>query len=167
MMIFSSYCPQPPRDYYPIPVPQRPWVQDPSVSEKDCLNLNISVPFPPSSPESAPQPLPVLVFLHGGAFTYGTGSSPLYDGRILADISRDDEHTPTIIVTLNYRLGVFGFLASEEIRSYNKAHGEAGVGNYGLWDQVEALRWISKHIRAFGGDPSRVTLSGQSAGSGK
>lgn len=106
-----------------------------------------------------------MVFLHGGAFAYAAGSAGMYDGRVLADISRDTQ-IPTIIVTLNYRLGVLGFLASEEIMAYNKSHGEAGVGNYGLWDQVEALRWIQKHIRAFGGDPSRVTLFGQSAGGG-
>ncbi|KAJ5887952.1 Carboxylesterase type B [Penicillium taxi] len=121
------------------------------------------VPFPPDSPDLEKK-LPVMVFLHGGAFTYAAGSAGMYDGRVLADISRDDEKTPTIIVTLNYRLGVLGFLASEEIREYNKSHGEDGVGNYGLWDQVEALRWIQKHISAFGGDPDRVTLFGQSAG---
>lgn len=142
-------------------------LRDPIASEKDCLNLNISIPFHPESPNSAQRPLPVLVFLHGGAFTYGTSSSPLYDGRVLVDISRDDEDTPTIIVTMNYRLGLFGFLASEEIRSYNRAHGEEGVGNYGLWDQVEGLRWIHQHIGGFGGDPTRVTLAGQSAGSGE
>lgn len=130
------------------------------------MNLNISVPFALGSRELTQNTLPLLVFLHGGAFTYGTGSSPLYDGRELADISRDDENTPTIIITLNYRLGLFGIFASEEIMAYNQAHGEDGVGNYGLWDQVEALRWIHKNIwAAFGGDPTRVTLSGQSAGS--
>jgi carboxylesterase type B len=140
-------------------------VDDPSVSELDCLNLNITVPFAPDSTEFAQQSLPVFVFIHGGAFTYGTGSSPLYDGRILANISRNDEKIPTIIITMNYRLGVFGFLASEEIRNYNEKHDEAGVGNYGLWDQVEALRWIQENISAFGGDPQRVTICGQSAGS--
>ncbi|KGO47152.1 Carboxylesterase, type B [Penicillium expansum] len=140
----------------------RPWVKNPPTSEHECLNLNISVPCTPQSPELEPG-LPVMVFLHGGAFAYAAGSAGMYDGRVLADISRDTQ-IPTIIVTLNYRLGVLGFLASEEIMAYNKSHGEAGVGNYGLWDQVEALRWIQKHIRAFGGDPSRVTLFGQSAG---
>lgn len=108
-----------------------------------------------------------MVFLHGGAFTYAAGSAAMYDGRVLADISRDDESNPTIIISLNYRLGVLGFLASKEIREYNASFGEEGVGNYGIWDQVEALRWINKHISAFGGDPERVTLFGQSAGGGE
>ncbi|KAJ5646846.1 Carboxylesterasetype B [Penicillium lividum] len=141
---------------------ERPGVYNPPTSENECLNLNISVPYTPQSPELEAG-LPVMVFLHGGAFTYAAGSAGIYDGRVLADISRDAQ-MPTIIVTLNYRLGVLGFLASKEIMEYNKSHGEDGVGNYGLWDQVEALRWIQKHIRAFGGDPSRVTLFGQSAG---
>ncbi|KAI9736173.1 MAG: hypothetical protein M1834_001058 [Cirrosporium novae-zelandiae] len=162
---FGPHHPQPPRDFYPIPVPHRPWVENPPTSEKDCLNLNISVPYPPNSKEIT-KPLPVMVFLHGGAFTYAAGSAGMYDGRVLADISRE-ENSPTIIISMNYRLGVLGFLASEEIRAYNKAHGEEGVGNYGLWDQVEALRWVQKYISAFGGDPTKVTLFGQSAGGGK
>ncbi|KAI1342745.1 alpha/beta-hydrolase [Xylariaceae sp. FL0016] len=161
----GPFCPQPPRDYYPLPSPQRPWLQDPTPSETECLNLNITVPFAPGSPEIEREGLPVFIFIHGGAFTYGTGASPMYDGRVLANISRDDESSPTIIITLNYRLGLFGFLASEQIQSYNRAHGEDGVGNYGIWDQIEALRWIHNNIRAFGGDPDRITLSGQSAGS--
>lgn len=108
-----------------------------------------------------------MVFLHGGAFTYAAGSAAMYDGKVLADISRDDAGSPTIIVTINYRLGVLGFLASKEIREYNASFGEDGVGNYGIWDQVEALRWVNQHIKAFGGDPERVTLFGQSAGGGK
>ena len=85
---------------------------------------------------------------------------------MLADVSRDETGSPTIIVTLNYRLGVLGFLASREIREYNASFGEEGVGNYGIWDQVEALRWMQKHISAFGGDPDRVTVFGQSTGAG-
>ncbi|CZR56851.1 uncharacterized protein PAC_06740 [Phialocephala subalpina] len=71
---------------------------------------------------------------------------------------------PTIIITLNYRLGVYGFLAGRDLEKYNKERGEAGVGNYGIWDQVLALRWIQKNIAGFGGDPKQVTLFGQSAG---
>lgn len=110
--------------------------------------------------------MPVMVFLHGGAFAYAAGSAAMYDGRVLADISRDSD-MPTIIITLNYRLGILGFLASRELLKYNQDHGEDGVGNYGIWDQIEALKWIQAHIAAFGGDPSQVTLFGQSAGSGK
>lgn len=108
-----------------------------------------------------------MVFLHGGAFTYSAGSAAIYDGRVLADISRDESDSPTIILTLHYRLGVLGFLASKEIREHNASFGEEGVGDYGIWDQVEALRWVKQHISAFGGDPDRVTLFGQSAGAGE
>lgn len=132
----------------------------PAPDEFNCLNLNISVPV--QSPETK-GPLPVMVFIHGGAFTYSMNSSPIYDSRLLASTSASLSK-PTIIVTVNYRLGVYGFLAGTDIQEYNQAHGEAGVGNYGIWDQVLALRWVQKHISAFGGDPDRVTLFGQSAG---
>lgn len=107
-----------------------------------------------------------MLFLHGGAFTYATGSAGIYDGRVLADVSRENG-SPTIVISINYRLGVFGFLASREILEYNAHFGEEGVGNYGIWDQVEALRWVQRNITAFGGDPTRVTLFGQSAGGGE
>jgi carboxylesterase type B len=133
--------------------------------EEECLNINISVPTPPK--ESAGQPkYPVMVFFHGGAFVYAAGGAAIYDGRRLSEIS-NDLGMPTILISVTFRLGPFGFLASKEIREYNKELGEDGVGNYGLWDQVEALRWIQKHITAFGGDPSKVTGFGQSAGGGK
>lgn len=96
-----------------------------------------------------------MVFIHGGAFTYSTGSSPIYDGRILSSSSASEFDRPTIVITLNYRLGVYGFLAGNDIKEYNESHGEQGVGNYGIWDQVLALRWIHKNISAFGGDPDR------------
>jgi carboxylesterase type B len=133
----------------------------PGPDEFNCLNLNISVPRLPSQDDSL---MPVMVFLHGGAFTYAMGSSPIYDGRLLADSSANVLNRPSIIITLNYRLGVYGFLAGRDLEAYNAEHGESGVGNYGIWDQVLALRWIQNHISAFGGDPKRVTLFGQSAG---
>ncbi|EXJ59293.1 hypothetical protein A1O7_06725 [Cladophialophora yegresii CBS 114405] len=157
------FSPQPPRDFYFVTNPPRPWVKEPTTSATECLNINISVPTPPS--ESAGKAkYPVMVFFHGGAFVYSAGSAGIYDGRRLAQISHQDLGIPTIIISVTFRLGVYGFLASKEIRQYNEKHGEGGVGNYGLWDQIEALRWIQKHISAFGGDPDRVTLFGQSAG---
>lgn len=159
----GPYCPQPPRDFYPVPnPPERTWLNNPSTNELQCLNLNISVP---KHEASSPDPLPVLVFLHGGAFTYSTGSSPIYDGRILATCSALDSGTPTIVITLNYRLGVYGFLGGTDIQAYAEAYGEQGCGNYGIWDQVLALRWIKRHIDSFGGDADHVTIMGQSAGS--
>ncbi|KAL3458260.1 Alpha/Beta hydrolase protein [Aspergillus heterothallicus] len=156
----GPYCPQPPRDFYPVPSPQRPWLEMPAADEFNCLNLNISVPR--SAPANGTL-LPVMVFIHGGAFTYSMNASPIYDSRLLAWTS-SALSTPTIIVTVNYRLGVYGFLAGHDIKAYNAAHGESGTGNYGIWDQVLALRWVKSHIQAFGGDPERVTLFGQSAG---
>ncbi|KAH8901120.1 alpha/beta-hydrolase [Thozetella sp. PMI_491] len=157
----GPYCPQPPRDFYPVPTPARPWLEMPVADEFNCLNLNISVPCQPSQVKS---PMPVMVFIHGGAFTYSMNSSPVYDGRILAATSAEEFDKPTIVITVNYRLGVYGFLAGRDLQGYNAAHSEEGVGNYGIWDQILALRWIQKHISAFGGDPARVTLFGQSAG---
>ncbi|CAH0050690.1 unnamed protein product [Clonostachys solani] len=158
----GPFCSQPPRDFYPIPSPERPWVDNPKTSSSDCLSLNISVPSKP--PVNSDQcHYPVMIFMHGGAFVYAAGGAAIYDGRALADISQQ-LNEPTIIISVNFRLGVFGFLASKEIQEYNLEFGESGVGNYGLWDQVEALRWVQTNIRAFGGDPDRVTLFGQSAG---
>ncbi|CAI6088622.1 unnamed protein product [Clonostachys chloroleuca] len=91
-----------------------------------------------------------MIFIHGGAFTYSMNSSPVYDSRIVVESSASKFCRPTIVVTVNYRLGVYGFLAGKDIETYNSSHGEAGVGNYGLWDQVLALRWVQKHISAFG-----------------
>jgi carboxylesterase type B len=160
-------CPQPPRDFQYIPNPERPWVENAPLSSTECLNLHISVPTPPATADDATdKSYPVMVFVHGGAFVYGAGSAAIYDGRNLADISRQHD-IPTIIVTITYRVGVYGFLASKEIKEYNSEFGEGGVGNYGIWDQIEALRWIQEHIHAFGGDPDRVTFFGQSAGGGK
>ncbi|KAI1337536.1 Alpha/Beta hydrolase protein [Xylariaceae sp. FL0016] len=157
----GPYCPQPPRDFYPVPSPPpRTWLNTPGTSEFECLNLNISVP----GHDVAQGPMPVLIFLHGGAFTYSTGASPIYDGRFMATSSALDNGTPTIVITMNYRLGVYGFLAGTDIQAYASAHGEDGCGNYGVWDQVIALQWVQKHISAFGGDPARVCIFGQSAG---
>lgn len=115
-------------------------------TDEDCLTLNVWTP-----PVSEQRSLrPVMVWIHGGAFINGSGG--IYDSRWLA--SRGD----VLVVTLNYRLGTMGFLA-------HPALGPAGaVGNYGLSDQQAALRWVRDNISAFGGDPERVTIAGESAG---
>ncbi|KAJ7280629.1 cholinesterase [Mycena rebaudengoi] len=116
---------------------------------EDCLFLNIFTPFLPGQSVSGNKLKPVMFWIHGGAFQGGTGADPTFDGGNLA--SRGD----VVVVTINYRLGALGFFALDD-----------GVtnGNYGLVDQIIALQWVQTHIAAFGGDPSRVTIFGQSAG---
>ncbi|QJU55687.1 carboxylesterase family protein [Herbiconiux sp. KACC 21604] len=118
-------------------------------SDEDSLRLNVWRPAGASTAD----PRPVLVYLHGGSFASGSGALPLYDGAALA--SRGD----IVVVTINYRLGVFGFLADDAL-------GDTTTGNQGLLDQLAALRWLQRNIGAFGGDPARVTVAGESAGSG-
>src|SRR5918994_415962 len=107
----------------------------------DCLNLNVWTPDPGAVG------LPVLVWIHGGAFVNGSGAVPIYDGTAFA---RDG----VVLVSINYRLGVDGFLQ----------FADDGPANRGLLDQVAALRWVKENIAAFGGDPARVTIGGESAG---
>jgi para-nitrobenzyl esterase len=129
-----------------------PWTEEfmsqDTISE-DCLYLNIWTPA-----ETPEDKLPVMVFIHGGGFNEGSGSVAVYNGEELAKKG-------IIIVTINYRLGLMGFFAHPELtaESLNNAS-----GNYGLLDQVAALQWTRNNIEAFGGDPERVTIAGQSAG---
>lgn len=117
---------------------------------EDCLYLNVYVP---ASANRASR-LPVMVWIHGGGFLAGAGSEPRYTNSAL--VSKD-----VILVTINYRLGVFGFLASEDLVKEGGGH----AGNYGLMDMAAALRWVKTNIEAFGGDPGNVTIFGESAGS--
>ena len=121
------------------------------VSE-DCLYLNVwtaSLPLPASR-----APRPVLVWIHGGGFFAGFGGEERHNGARLAKKG-------AIVVTLNYRLGPFGFLAHPAFAEESPYH---AAGNYGLLDQIAALRWVQRNIARFGGDPSRVTIFGESAG---
>jgi para-nitrobenzyl esterase len=119
----------------------------PSQSE-DCLNLNV---FAPAGAKN----LPVMVWIHGGAFRLGYGGAPLYDGAELAKQG-------VILVTVNYRLGLLGFYAHPALTA--EARPGDPLGNYGLMDQVAALKWVQENIAAFGGDPKNVTAFGESAG---
>lgn len=119
------------------------------VSE-DCLYLNVWTPA-----RSAKEKLPVLVYFYGGGFMAGDGSEYRYDGESLATKG-------IVTVTVNYRLGIFGFLAHPELTQESPHHAS---GNYGLLDQHAALEWVKKNIAAFGGDPDKVTIGGESAGS--
>ncbi|CAG8926062.1 unnamed protein product [Penicillium salamii] len=126
-------------------------VQGTSGSE-DCLFLNIWTPYLPQPTRARKRDLkPVMLWIHGGAFTGGTSSDSTFDGGNLA--SRGD----LVVVAINYRLGTLGFLALDD--------GETN-GNYGLADQITALEWVRRNIEAFGGDPDRITIFGQSAGAG-
>ncbi|RDV00091.1 carboxylesterase/lipase family protein [Trinickia dinghuensis] len=116
---------------------------------EDCLFLNVWAPA-----RTAGEKLPVLVYFYGGGFAAGDGSEPRYDGAALASRGM-------VTVTVNYRLGVFGFLALPEM-ALESPHGAAG--NYGLLDQQAALRWVRENIAKFGGDPEKVTIGGKSAG---
>ncbi|MBF9254049.1 carboxylesterase family protein [Pontibacter sp. 172403-2] len=117
---------------------------------EDCLYLNVWTPA-----KSEKEQLPVLVYFYGGGFVAGDGSEPRYDGESMAQKG-------IVAVTVNYRLGVFGFLAHPELTQQSAHHTS---GNYGYLDQSAALRWVKQNIAAFGGDPSKVTIAGESAGS--
>jgi len=117
---------------------------------EDCLNLNIWIPAKPAG-----GPLPVFVWFYGGGYVAGANSEPRYDGENLAKRG-------IIVVEPNYRLGVFGYFSHPELA---KESGHNSSGNYGLLDQVAALRWVAKNIAAFGGDPANITIGGESAGS--
>jgi para-nitrobenzyl esterase len=116
---------------------------------EDCLYLNVWTPAPGDSAK-----LPVMVWFHGGAFVVGSGSAAEFDGANLA-------RHGVVVVTVNYRLGPFGFLSHPELAD-ESPHGASG--NYGLLDQLCALQWVAENIAAFGGDPGSVTLFGESAG---
>ena len=126
---------------------QQTLAMGPEPVSEDCLTLNVWTPGLDDGRR------PVLFFIHGGGFTLGAGSQPVYDGAALA--RRGD----VVVVTMNYRLGILGFLHLAEI-----AGGGDACSNFGLGDQVAALRWVRDEIASFGGDPDNVTIFGESAG---
>jgi len=129
--------------------PECPQVKAGSVlPNENCLYLNVWVP-PGPAPAGG---FPVMVFIHGGAFVTGAGSLPVYDGTSFAANN-------VILVTLNYRLGPLGFLVST-----NNSYGVNAGGNYGIMDQQMALHWVSDNIDVFGGNASKITIFGESAG---
>jgi para-nitrobenzyl esterase len=126
--------------------------QMPGAQAEDCLSLNVWTPGTDGA-------RPVMVWIHGGGFLNGSGASGLYDGSRLA--ARGD----VVVVTINYRLGILGFLAHRDLSDPRPAdEGGGAAGNWGLLDQVAALRWVRDNIVAFGGDPTNVTVFGESAG---
>jgi len=136
-----------PACYQPTVTIRTVYSRDPLPMSEDCLTLNIWVPADARN-------APVFFWIYGGALTVGASREALYDGARLAARG-------IVVVSINYRLGVFGWLAHPEL----SAESPKGVsGNYGLLDQIEALQWVRQNIRAFGGDPSNVTIAGESAG---
>ena len=117
---------------------------------EDCLHLNLWMPAEPATKK-----LPVMVWIHGGGFIAGASSEPRQDGGNLSKRG-------VLVVSMNYRMGIFGFFSHSEL---DKESGRDASGNYGLLDQVAALQWVKKNIALFGGDPSNVTIFGESAGS--
>src|SRR5829696_1179625 len=138
---FGPSAPQPP------PLPGTFFAEGELRTDEDCLFLNVYTPTPDAGGR------PVMVWIHGGAYVMGSGD--IYDGRSL--VQRGD----VVVVTLNYRLGVLGWLALDHLDPCL-----AGSGNNGIRDQIEALRWVRDTISAFGGDPGNVTIFGESAGGG-
>lgn len=122
-----------------------------ATTSEDCLYLNVWRPASQSN-----QKLPVMVWIHGGGYTMGAASQSIYDGESLA-------RSGVVVVSINYRVGPFGFLAHPAL---SRESPEQVSGNYGILDQIEALRWIRRNIAALGGDPDRVTIFGESAGAG-
>src|SRR5262245_45723117 len=131
---FGMDCPQ-------IPLPTEP-SNGPGMDE-DCLFINVWTPA-----HAMTERLPVMVWIHGGGFLSGSGADVRCDGENLARRS-------VVVVTFNYRLGIFGYLAHRAL----SGESETGTsGNYGLLDQIAALEWVARNIEAFGGDPSRITI---------
>lgn len=140
---FGPECPQAPYPAGSI------YARPPEKQSEDCLYLNVW------TAARAGDKRPVMVWIHGGALTRGSGSNPVYDGTALAKKG-------VVLVTINYRLGPLGYLAHPELTGESPQHAS---GNYGVLDQIAALQWVRKNIAAFGGDPKRVTIFGESAGS--
>ena len=138
---YGFVCPQPPVPNFPLDLG--------APENEDCLFVNIWAP-PGTKPGDAK---PVMVWVHGGAYVLGSGTQPLYDGRRLA------AGGDVVVVTLNYRIGVFGFLDLSQVSDRFQS-------NVGIRDVLAGLRWVRDNIAAFGGDPSRVTVFGESAGAG-
>jgi para-nitrobenzyl esterase len=142
---FSPVCMQQPR-----PINQRDWNEGLIRTSEDCLYLNVWTPA-----GSNTERLPVMVYIYGGGGVQGGASEPRYDGNAMAKKG-------VVVVSMNYRVNAFGWLAHPELTKESEHHAS---GNYGSLDQLAALQWVRKYIRQFGGDPEKVTLWGQSAGS--
>lgn len=138
---FGHSCVQPPYPKTSV------YFGDMASPSEDCLTLNVWAP-------SGAKKLPVMVWIHGGGLLLGSSSEPLYDGVKMAQQG-------IVVVSINYRLGLLGFFAHPALSAES---GQRISGNYGLLDQIEALRWVRDNVAEFGGDPAKVTIAGESAG---
>lgn len=147
------------KDFGPSPIQNKPepfmcwsaeFIAKPEALNEDCLYLNIWTPK-----EKSTQKLPVFVWIYGGGLSSGSANCDIYDGLEMAKQG-------VVFVSLNYRVGVLGFMAHPDL---SKESGHDASGNYGFMDQLQALKWIQENIEAFGGDSGNVTIAGQSAGS--
>jgi para-nitrobenzyl esterase len=145
----DAYSPACPQNLEKVHLPWTEEFMHQGDTSEDCLYLNIWTGAKPGN-----EKLPVMVYIHGGAFTSGSNAVAIYNGEALA-------RKGVVVVVINYRLGVLGFLAYPEL---TRESDHRTSGNYGLLDQAAALYWIKKNIPAFGGDPEQVTIFGQSAG---
>jgi len=141
------------------PSPFGPWSAEYLIPEtpisEDCLYLNVWSGSPATKAGAVPEKRPVVVWIYGGGFNSGGSGCAIYDGEAMA-------HRGIVFVSLNYRVGPFGFMAHPEL---TKESGHNASGNYGLLDQLAALQWVKQNIAVFGGDPTNITIAGQSAGS--
>lgn len=136
---YGAVCPQ----HAPLPAG--------ATMSEDCLTANVW-----TGAKSGKERRPVYVWIYGGGFNEGTSANPQFDGEMLA-------RKGIVVITFNYRLGPLGFLATPEL---SKESGHNASGNYGLMDAIALLKWVKRNVAAFGGDPDRVTIGGQSAGAG-
>ncbi|KAJ5243805.1 hypothetical protein N7489_003901 [Penicillium chrysogenum] len=138
-------------------------LESPVMDEFDCLNLVITAPVLKSTESVAEQLFPVMIYIHGGGNFVGANSFWFNDGRHFVKKGMES-NLPTVIVALNYRLSALGWLSSQTLREYNAAFGDVGVGNYGCHDVHLGIEWVYRNISGFGGDPSNITIFGESAG---
>jgi carboxylesterase type B len=152
LLIYSPRCPQPDEPNTTVDFgPYLPFEHN-GQDDLNCLNLNVTCP------KDATLPLPVFFWIHGGSLTWGAGSDPIWEPTVLVRRSIK-AGTPIVVVTINYRLGPFGFLSPIDAEDDTVEQ-----GNFGFHDQVNALEWCQRHIAGFGGDPRQVTIGGESAG---
>lgn len=131
-----------------------PGPAEPQTSSEDCLYLNIWTPIPPASPSSSAPLFPIMFFIVGGDYDFDGAQNGAVDGRGIAATSG------AIVVVANSRLGVFGYLGSEQLRAINP---HQSTGNYGILDQRLALQWVQMNAQAFHGDKARVLIFGESS----